>query len=122
MPAAISKSFDTPDELRKPSLANVAVVNLDGAAVARLTLEPGWRWADSIKPIVGTDSCLVRHLGVLVSGTLHVMAADGAEYDVGPGTAYVIEPGHDAWVVGDGTVVAYEFDAMTAARYATPTD
>jgi hypothetical protein len=26
---------------------------------------------------------------------------DGPEGDVGPGNVYVIEPGHDAWVVGD---------------------
>ena len=26
---------------------------------------------------------------------------DGTEVEIGPGDAYVIEPGHDAWVVGD---------------------
>jgi hypothetical protein len=31
---------------------------------------------------------------------------DGTEGEVGPGeAAYVIEPGHDAWVVGDETFV-----------------
>jgi uncharacterized cupin superfamily protein len=33
---------------------------------------------------------------VLIAGTLHVVAAHGTESDVGPGTAYVIEPGHDS--------------------------
>ena len=37
--------------------------------------------------------------------------ADGSEGDATAGTAYVIEPGHDAWVVGDEPVVAYEFES-----------
>lgn len=120
MPSAMSKRFDAPDDLRTMPHANVAVVGLNGPTVARFTLEPGWRWSESVKPIVGTETCQAHHLGVIVSGTIHVLGADGTEAEVGPGTAYVIEPGHDAWVVGDGPVVAFEFDATTAASYATP--
>ena len=36
---------------------------------------------------------------------------DGAEVQIGPGEAYVIEPGHDAWVIGSEPFVAYEFDS-----------
>ena len=35
-----------------------------------------------------------------------------------PPHAYVIEPGHDAWVVGDELVVVYEFEARPAEEYA----
>ena len=59
-----------------------------------------------------------RHLGFLQSGRLHVAHADGTEIDLDPGDAYVIEPGHDAWVVGDDRVVAYEFEPRSAAEYA----
>jgi hypothetical protein len=122
MPATMAKSFDNPDELRTPPQANVAVVDLNGSKVARLTLAPGWRWSEAIRPIVGTETCQVHHLGVLVSGTMHVVAADGNQYDVGAGSAYVIEPGHDAWVIGSDPVVAFEFDALAAANFAaTPT-
>ena len=31
--------------------------------------------------------------------------------EVGPGDAYVIEPGHDAWVVGDERFVGFEFES-----------
>jgi uncharacterized cupin superfamily protein len=55
---------------------------------------------------------------VIVSGTLHVSHEDGSDQDIGPGSAYVIEPGHDAWVVGDEAVVGYEFDSRTAEEYA----
>ena len=34
------------------------------------------------------------------------------------GQAYVIEPGHDAWVVGDEAVVGFEFDSRTVEEYA----
>jgi hypothetical protein len=115
----VQKSFESPEELRTPPKASVAVVDLDGAKVARLVFEPGWRWSESVKPIVGTDSCQVRHLGVLVSGTLHVVGADGVGRDIGAGSVYVIPPGHDSWVVGDETVVAFEFDGSAATSFAT---
>jgi hypothetical protein len=120
MAAATTKSFDAPDDLRTPPKGNVAVVDLQGAKVARFTLEPGWRWSESVKPIAGTDKCQARHLGVMVSGVIHVVAADGSDLEFGPGTAYLIEPGHDAWVVGDRPVVSFEFDSPAAASYATP--
>ena len=41
---------------------------------------------------------------------MHVTHEDGTEGDIKPGETYVIEPGHDAWVVGEEAVVAYEFE------------
>jgi hypothetical protein len=32
----------------------------------------------------------------------------------------VIEPGHNAWVLGDEPVVAFEFDSSTAQTFANP--
>jgi uncharacterized cupin superfamily protein len=54
----------------------------------------------------------------VISGRLKVVHDDGTEGEVGPGSAYVIAPGHDAWVVGDEEFVALEFDTKTAATYA----
>ena len=54
-----------------------------------------------------------------LSGRIHVVHDDGTEFDIGPGEAYVIEPGHDAWVVGDEPLVAYEFESTTAEKYAS---
>jgi hypothetical protein len=46
-------------------------------------------------------------------------ADDGTETRVGPGDGYVIQPGHDAWVVGDEPWVTVDFsEAM--ADYAKP--
>ena len=120
MSAVMSRNFDSPDELRTPSNARVAVVALADTKVAQFRLEPGWRWSESVKPIVGTETCQARHVGVLVSGVMYVLGSDGAESTINPGAAYVIEPGHDAWVSGDEPVIAYEFERETAATYATP--
>ena len=35
-----------------------------------------------------------------------------------PGEAYVIEPGHDAWVAGDERFVGFEFESRAAEEYA----
>ena len=113
-----SKSLDTPDETRTPDKTVVSVVHLGPATVARLTVQPGWRWSECIRPVVGGESCGTAHLGYIDSGRLHIVADDGAELDVGPGDAYRLEPGHDAWVVGDEPVVALEFESRTADTYA----
>ena len=89
----------------------MAVIRLGPQVVARITFQPGWRWSESIRPIVGTDSCQVRHIGTITSGRLHAVHEDGSEVELGPGAAYVIEPGHDAWVVGEEPVVGYEFES-----------
>jgi hypothetical protein len=117
MSSLISKSFDIPDETRTPDKTKIEVIRLGGASVARLTFQPGWRWSECVKPVAGTDSCQARHVGTIVAGRLHVIHDDGTEADVRTGDAYVIEPGHDAWVVGDESAVAFEFDsAETYAR------
>ena len=112
------RDFSAPDETREPDKTKIEIVRMGGASAARMALEPGWRWSDCIKPVAGTDSCQVHHVGVIMSGTLHVAHSDGSEQDIAPGQAYVIEPGHDAWVVGDEAVVGYEFDSRTVDEYA----
>jgi hypothetical protein len=112
------RDFSSPDETRTPDKTNVAVVRMGGATAARMRLEPGWRWSECIKPVVGGERCQVRHLGLLQSGTMHVVHDDGTEQEIGPGQAYTIEPGHDAWVVGDEAVVGFEFESQTAEVYA----
>jgi hypothetical protein len=111
-------NFDSPDESRTPDKTKVDVVRIGGATVGRATFQPGWKWSECIKPVVGGERCQARHIGVLQSGTLHVAHDDGSEGDLGPGKPYVIEPGHDAWVVGDEAVVAYEFERKTVEEFA----
>ena len=113
-----SKSFDTPDETRAPDKTKLEVVDLGGVKAARMTAQPGWRWSECIKPVVGGDSCQNHHVGTVASGRLGVSHEDGSKMEIGPGDAYVIHPGHDAWVIGDEPFVAFEFESRAAEEYA----
>ncbi len=113
------KSFDSPDEIREfKAHGKVELVNLTSGPVGRGTFEPGWRWSEDVKPLAGTDSCQAGHTGYVVSGRMHVRMDDGTEREIGPGDAVRIEPGHDAWIVGDEPCVFIDFTAPDYARQA----
>ena|SRR5947207_79183 len=109
MATAIKKNFNSPDETRPMPNGTVQVVNLGEITAMQTTFEPGWRWSESVKPIAGTDSCQVNHIGYQLSGRLNVRLNDGTEQEYGPGDVYNIPPGHDAWVVGNEPVVMVDF-------------
>jgi hypothetical protein len=111
-------SLDSPDETREIPKGRVDLIRLGEVTVGRASFEPGWRWSESVKQIAGTDSCEVHHVGYALSGRLHVVANDGEEAEVGAGDAYVVMPGHDAWVVGDEPFVGLEFQSESAETYA----
>lgn len=79
----------------------IELVNLGEDSVGRQVLEPGWRWSEHVKPVVGTTYCEFHHFGLVLAGRLHVEMADGTVMEVGPDSVYEIPPGHDSWVVGD---------------------
>ena len=66
------KSFDQPDDVRPfQGKGQAEVVTVGGRAVARATYEPGWKWEVNVKPIVGTETCQIMHLGYVISGRLY---------------------------------------------------
>ena len=110
--------FGSPDETRTPEKTRAELVRVGSTTVGRLTLQPGWQWSECIKPVAGTETCQTHHVGTVASGQLRLRHDDGTEVELGPGDAYVIEPGHDAWVIGSAPFVAYEFDSKAAETYA----
>src|SRR5215204_7182034 len=60
----------------------------------------------------------LRHTGYVVSGRMKVVMEDRSEADLGPGDAYVIEPGHDAWIVGDEPFVGVDVSVETVEAFA----
>lgn len=121
MPRLQAKSFTKPDEVRDAPLAHIESVNLDEAHVGRCRFEPGWRWSEAFGPMLGTNSCPLRHLGYTMSGTLHVQMDDGRTLEVSTGDVFDIPPGHDKWVVGDDAWETIEWGgsgrAMTEALH-----
>jgi hypothetical protein len=118
MPGVQARDFESPDETRTPDKTKVDIVRMGETTVGRFVLEPGWRWSQCVKAVAGTDSCQAHHVGVVRSGRLAVQHEDGSELELGPGVAYIIEPGHDAWVVGDERFVAFEFESNSVEEYA----
>jgi quercetin dioxygenase-like cupin family protein len=113
------KNFSSPDETRPfPAKGKADLIEVGGRTVARVTFEPGWRWSEHVKPLAGTDSCQVSHLGYVLSGRMHVTMDDGTEADAGPGDVIALPGGHDAEIVGDETCVVLDFGEVSA--YARP--
>ena len=108
-----TKDFATEaDEVITRNNARIEVVNVGGQRVTKLTAQPGWRWSTDVKPVVGTESCETKHIGVIVKGSISCRHDDGTEVTYSAGSAYAIEPGHDAWVEGDAPAVTYEFHGL----------
>ena len=104
------KNFDSPDETRPfEGKGQAEVVNIGGRVVGKATFEPGWKWSNNVKPIAGTDSCEVSHLGYVISGRMKITMDDGSEAEIGPGDVMAIPPGHDGEVIGDEPCVSLDF-------------
>ena len=90
--------------------------------VKRVCYPPGFRWSTHMKPLVNTPLCMHAHVGFLARGRVRGTYADGCAFDLAAPRAVVIEPGHDAWVVGKQAAVLIEFDneSSTAARFGLP--
>lgn len=81
------------------------------ARVKRVIHPPGWTWSDTMSEVTGTASCQHAHVGFIAQGTLAIRFDDGCEIRFTTPSAIVIEPGHDARVVGDEAVVLLQVDA-----------
>ena len=97
----------------------VDVVRAGNGRIKRTVYPPGHRWSTHMKGVVGTDWCMHAHVGFLAQGRLAGAYHDGCTFEHVAPAAVVIEPGHDAWVVGDEPVVLIQFDAEegTARRF-----
>lgn len=106
------KSLDFPEEIRSFDKGKLELASLGGMTFGRATLEPGWKWSESVKPLVNTEWCEAPHLQYHISGRLYVRMKDGREMEFGPGDVGVLPPGHDAWVVGEEPVVLVDISGM----------
>jgi class 3 adenylate cyclase len=119
-PRVTSKNLDHPDEIRQLGRGSGGYVDLGtGLAIGRAVLEPGWRWSIDLKSVVGTPSCEVHHLQLILAGRLGVRMDGGEEHEFGPSEVIDIPPGHDTWVVGPEPVVIVDM-AGHSSDFALP--
>jgi hypothetical protein len=104
--------FTKPHEVREFPKGKLELITINGVTFGRATFNPGWKWSTHVRPIAGTNTCQAAHLGVQLSGTMHLKMDDGTEMDIGPGQVVNIPPGHDGWVVGNEPVVFIDITGM----------
>ncbi len=107
------KRLDSPDETRKFEKGKLDLINMGAGVIGRLTLQPGWKWSEHVKPIAGTQSCEAPHFQYHVTGRLRIKMDDGTEIEAGPGDVTSLPSGHDAWVVGNEPVVVIDWHGAT---------
>jgi hypothetical protein len=109
-------------EHREVGGARIDIVRAGNGRVGRVIYPPGFRWSTHMKPIVGTDLCTHAHVGFLARGHVRGAYGDGCAFEFVAPQVVVIDPGHDAWVVGGEPAVLIQFDAEseTARRFGLP--
>ena len=116
-----SKSLDAPDSKVDLGRGSGEFVDLGkGLVFGRAVLQPGWRWSQDVAPVVGTPSCQIHHIQLVVSGQLGVQLDGRDEHVYGAGWVIDLPPGHDAWTVGDEPVVIVDMSG-NSADFARPT-
>jgi class 3 adenylate cyclase len=114
------KNLRSPDDVFRAAGIEERSVQTGEQTIGRATIQPGWRWSVDVGPIVGTPSCMVRHLGLALSGRFRVHMDDGAEIEIGRDDVFDIPPGHDAWVVGDEPFETVEIAGIYGFGRAAP--
>jgi hypothetical protein len=102
----------------------IEVVAAANGQIKRVMYPPGFRWSTHMKPVVGTELCMHGHVGFLSSGRVRGQYGDGCSFEFTAPQVVVLEPGHDAWVVGREPAVLIQFDAAgeTAQRFGLPSE
>ena len=84
-----------------------STVQLRSAVLGLGTYLPGWKWSLHAGPQTGQSS--INHIGYIISGRMAVQDSAAQQQQLGPGEAFEVSPGHDAWVMGDVPCVALDF-------------
>ena len=105
-------NFSDPNETRQFEKGRFELYRVGPMTLGRATYEPGWRWSEHVAPSVGTASCQTEHVGLVLSGKAIAKMDDGTELEFGPGDAFHMPPGHDAWTVGDEACKLLDFGGL----------
>jgi hypothetical protein len=115
-----TKDFKIPDDqLNFKTHGQIDVIKLSDGTVGMLArLEPGWKWSQDEKPLLGNpDSCPMAHTGYCMAGELVIEMVDThQESHIKAGDFFVIPPGHDGYVLGDQACELILFQAPEHAH------
>ena len=106
------KNLGRPDKITEFPHGRLEHVSLEDTALARITLQPGWKWSQDVRPQAKTETCQSHHIQYILSGRLMIAMDDGMKPELEPGDFVFIPPGHDAWVVGDEPFIAVDFSGL----------
>jgi quercetin dioxygenase-like cupin family protein len=112
----ILKRFEKPDDVRTFEKGKFELVEVGGMTIGRATYQPGWKWSLHVGKAAGAKSCMVEHVGLVVSGCATAAMDDGRVIEMKAGDLFYIAPGHDSWVVGAEPYVSLHF--LGAEKYA----
>jgi hypothetical protein len=79
------------------------------SAIWLSTLEPGWSWQRNIKPNVPFETCPLHHREYVISGRIRYAMSDGSSVEARAGDHLLIDPGHQAEVIGDEACVLLDW-------------
>ena len=109
-------------EARELNGVRIDTISAASARIQRVVYPPGYRWSTHVKPVVGTELCEHAHIGFLARGRMEGEYGDGCSFSFAAPASLVVEPGHDAWVVGDepAVFIGIDFAGETAGRFGLP--
>jgi hypothetical protein len=80
---------------------------LKSCAIGMGKYKPGWKWSIHAGAQTGKQS--ENHIGYIISGKMMIQDNNGVELEVGPGEAFEIGPGGNAWIIGSEACIALDF-------------
>jgi hypothetical protein len=73
------------------------------------TLKPGWSWQRNIQPNVPFERCPLHHREYVVAGRIRYEMTDATVVEASAGDHLLIEPGHQATVIGEEDCVLLDW-------------
>src|SRR5690606_24235312 len=96
-----TQSFHDAQEAQASPYGSATTVRLGDLAIGKIASNPGWHWAEQIKPLAGTDPCQRHRVGARGRGALRFRLDEAADFSGIAGDAFDIPAAHDVWVVGE---------------------